>query len=159
LATKKQIEFVENIEAGAKYLVQEGRLPAKITAVMEAAGRTMSDFYPLVQRMTIKGDYQLLMRLKLAFESVGQAPKGIISALDQIESDVLKQSIPKEDPPEELTIEEEPLQLKLAPTMPEPQTDDTQRKLLAILQILEDSSQRQREKLITTASVYYGVGE
>jgi len=159
LATKKQIEFVENIEAGAKYLVQEGRLPAKITAVMEAAGRTMSDFYPLVQRMTIKGDYQLLMRLKLAFESVGQAPKGIIAALDQIESDLLKQSIPKEEPQEEFTLEEEPMQLKLAPTMPETQVDDTQKKLMAILEILEDSSQRQREKLITTASVYFGVGE
>jgi hypothetical protein len=159
LATKKQIEFVENIEAGAKYLVQEGRLPATITAVMEAAGRTMSDFYPLVQRMTIKGDIELLMRLKLAFESVGQAPKGIISAIDKLQKGSIDVTEPEQNDDQSFEVKEEPMQLKLAPTMPEPQTDDTQKKLMAILEILEDSSQRQREKLITTASVYFGVGE
>jgi len=179
LATLKQIQFVENIEAGAKYLVQSGRGPMKLSQILEASGQSAIELSQYIHRLAGRNEYALLIRLKDAFASLGVAPKGLLKALHDVESKTIRIMKPEPEiithehdieheinPIETEEIEQKdkeikPVELKLAPMYEkEPmKMDDTQHKLIKVLEILENMNPRAREKVITTASVYFGVGE
>lgn len=160
MATNNQIQFVSDIEAGARHLNHQGHNPSnptKISRVFEAAGRSQVELKPIANSLRNKREWPLVERLRFAFESVGVLPK----AMQEIYNP------PEEKPiyivPEEVNEDTAEEELKLEPVIPvyfEPiARPEMTESLTSIIKILEPMNQRQRQRIVNSVSVYFEVGE
>jgi len=83
MATKGQIEFVEDMEAGVSALIAQDIPVKRINQVLEAAGYKTADFSPYVHRLSIGGEWELIERLAEAFLRVNLTSPSLTKALER----------------------------------------------------------------------------
>lgn len=162
MATKSQLEFIQDIETGVKALLSQGIHVKKITQVTEAAGRELIEVSQFVSSLARGKHFEEIIRLAEAFLEVGLAPVCIARALEAA-------------PEKQIEIEpanSEPEPLQLQPYLPSiaTQLEDLERvfdvqapidpsePLSKVIQLLSPLSRSAQHKVISTASVWFGVG-
>jgi hypothetical protein len=169
MATQGQLDFVRDIEVGVKALLAHNHHVTKITQVTEAAGRELIDLSAYVNRFAQSGQWDLIQRLAEAFLKVDLAPSCIAKALDSAPQRQIVLEAENIDP--------EPLELERSlPSIPEqleeldrifdvqvpaivnPEPFDPSEPLQKVIQVLLPLPKSIQHRVISTASVWFGVG-
>jgi hypothetical protein len=162
MATQTQLDFITDIETGVKALIAQGIHVKKITQVTEAAGRELIEVSQYVSSIARGKQFDLIARLAEAFLKVGLAPTCIARALESAPEKQIEIEVENSDP--------EPLQLE--PYLPSIATQleelervfdvqpamDPSEPLSKVIQLLSPLPRSAQHKVISTASVWFGVG-
>ncbi len=169
MATTNQLNFVSDVETASRAILGQGRKVKTVTEVLDAAGRNLFELNRIAAALAVKQEFLLLERLDEAFHSVELAPRCVANALKSfqpnkapetgLESLVLQPYI---EPAESvfMSTETKPalsappasINLSFAPV-------DPMDALSEVLSILGPLNMTHRQRVLTCASVYYGVGE
>jgi hypothetical protein len=172
MATKGQLEFIADIEAGVCALIAENSSVKQITQVLDKAGYKTADLAPYVQRLTMGEDWDCIERLAEAFLRVNLIPPCITKALERstkskavlkltdLDSEPLEldRAIPVEEPEEK---EPEPV---LRPFVSHHRyskvrvDDAAARALSQNMAILDPLNPMEQKKVIGSLMVWYEVG-
>ncbi len=167
MATNRQLQFVADMEAGAKAAKLRNMQRLSIEELYELAGRSAVDGRLYIMRLAEKGETELLWRIHRVFNQFGLAPIYVKKALEgKTESkgeNIDSQAIEfiSEQPTDPCPSNESELQTTASRSM--------QLVLMSkpsvfkdawyeIISILEPVPERHRSRLLSAVSAFYGMG-
>lgn len=147
----KQENLVSDMEAAALYYVKYGRpKPITIKQLCERAGHDYQDFLNVITALKNQGKIEGLIRLNNALLSVDLHSRILKEAATGVISD--EEETAEETP----TVQEQsPEPVRFDAKMP-PSND--RKVLMGVLEILESVDKRQRERIMASAQLFYGIG-
>jgi len=163
MGTKHQLGFVEDIEAGCKHLISENiTTVTKINQVMEAAGRNLSEFTPMIWRLKASNQWDLLNRIADAFISVKMVPVCVTRALESRTKEIMAAQESGLDPETPFNLEPELPPEPIKPTVKEQRTPlmETIKKepskadlVVQVYNILATKDKKTRQEVLTSTSI------
>lgn len=86
MATQNQLQFIADCESAVKAIKQQNRQVRTISEVMEAAGRPLEELSSITKRLGIHSETEQLQRLADAFDEVGLKPRCVITTMAKLQN-------------------------------------------------------------------------
>ena len=151
MATQYQIDYVKDLEAASAALRSQGILQPKVGQLMEHAGVNPAGLFQIVERMKVNKEKELLGRLRNVFETARKMPL----CLENVKPLVL----------ESKTVDYVETERETEPIASPKKVDtaiewnSTDHALQTVMSALRPLHKKERERVLSASSVYFGVGE
>lgn len=153
--TPGQNNLISDIEKAASYFESTNGRPKNISDLVQAAGHDRVYFYNILGRMRRAGKDEGLRRIKSALERVG-LKSDLLSHVKVQRTPKALASKDEPQPTHNVEYREIPLDSPVRQTTP---LNTERGALFTILEILDQVPSIQRDRIIASAQMFYGIGE
>ncbi len=150
MATARQLEVIEALEASLRALEHEGipYLERTMTMICDRAGENFYAVRPMIEAAKRKGDTVLLSRFRAVFSKAVKMPACLEDVNEPLRASETSEALPPTAREREAQIANSgPDRIKLKRKAHD-----------VVMDTLEDLTKAERERVISSVSEYYGVG-